>query len=233
MTEDETPDLAADYVLGLASAEERARAEDRIARDPVFAQEVESWQARLSQLNTEFDAVTPPAAVLDRAERSLFGTPQRRRIGVLGWLRRAGAGRGTTETTVRGVPRPRFAILLGLAAVTTVALMAFWDMPLYRSGPPLADLSAPDLQITIHGDTQRLIFRRVSAAPDPEGQSYELWLIRDGQVASLGLLAPETTEVRAEVRAGDVLAVSLEPSGGSPLAGPSGPVLATAQIPSL
>ncbi|MCA0939891.1 anti-sigma factor [Salipiger pacificus] len=230
MTEDETPDLAADYVLGLASAEDRARAEDRITRDPAFAREVEMWQARFSELNVEFAAVTPPSDVLDRAEHRLFGAPLPQRGGVLGWLRRAVTGR---RTTAWGVRRRGVAVLLGLAVATAVALVAIWGVPLHRPGTHLAELSAPDLQIAVRGDSQRLVFRRLSDAPDPEGRSYQLWLIRDGQVASLGLLAPRTTEVRGEVRAGDVLAVSLEPAGGSPAAGPSGPVLATAQIPSL
>lgn len=229
MTEDETPDLAADYVLGLASAEDRARAEDRITRDPAFAREVEMWQARFSELNAEFAAVTPPTAVLDRAEARLFGAPAPQRGGVLGWLGRVGKGRGAGEPG----RRPGFAALLAVAVVTAVALVAIWGVPLYRPGAPLAELSASDLRITVRGDSQRLIFSRLSDAPDPEGRSYQLWLIRDGQVASLGLLAPRTTEVNAETRAGDVLAVSLEPAGGSPMAGPSGPVLATAQIPSI
>ncbi|MBE9640483.1 anti-sigma factor [Salipiger mangrovisoli] len=230
MTEDETSDLAADYVLGLASAEDRARAEDRITRDPAFAREVEMWQARFSELNVEFAAVVPPSAVLDRAEQRLFGASGPLRGGVLGWLRRGMQSRGATGDAVR---RPGPAILLGLAVVTAIALVAILGTPLYRPGAPLAELSAPDLQIAVRGDSQRLVFRRLSDAPDPEGRSYQLWLIRDGQVASLGLLAPRTTEVSADVRAGDVLAVSLEPAGGSPGAGPSGPVLATAPIPSL
>lgn len=230
MTADETPDLAADYVLGLASAEDRARAEDRITRDPAFAREVEMWQARLSELDGEFAAVAPPSAVLDRAEHRLFGAPPPQRGGMLGWLRQIGKGRDATEGPGR---RPGFAALLAVAVVTAVALVAFWAVPLYRPGAPLAELSAPDLRIAVRGDSQRLVFSRLSDAPDPEGRSYQLWLIRDGQVASLGLLASQTTEVSAETRAGDVLAVSLEPAGGSPVAGPSGPVLATAQIPSL
>lgn len=230
MTEDETPDLAADYVLGLASAEDRARAEDRIIRDPAFAREVEMWQARFSELNVEFAAIEPPSAVLDRAEHRLFGAPPPQRGSVFGWLRRAATGRDGSGVAAQ---RRGVSVLLGLAVAAVVALVAIWGVPLYRPGTHLAELAAPDLQIAVRGDSQRLVFRRLSDAPDPEGRSYQLWLIRDGQVASLGLLAPRTTEVSAEVRAGDVLAVSLEPAGGSPVAGPSGPVLATAQIPSL
>ncbi len=69
----------------------------------------------------------------------------------------------------------------------------------------------------------------------------ELWLIpADGKPRPLGLLSadrPVTIAIPAELRAqaiGDaVLAVSLEPPGGSPTGQPTGPVIASGKLTTL
>jgi anti-sigma-K factor RskA len=66
----------------------------------------------------------------------------------------------------------------------------------------------------------------------PTDRDYQLWVIRDGTPASLGVVHADSTG-RAIVRlekVGDsfalsAFAVSLEPEGGSPRPGPSGPVV--------
>ncbi len=66
----------------------------------------------------------------------------------------------------------------------------------------------------------------------------ELWVLRDdGVPVSLGLLPQAGDRVHSladttvdALRRGSVLAVSLEPVGGSPEAAPTGPVLFTAAL---
>ena len=59
--------------------------------------------------------------------------------------------------------------------------------------------------------------------------AFELWAIAGGQPRPLGLLAAEpgrplTVEASLLPAAGDTLAVSIEPAGGSPSGLPTGPV---------
>ncbi|MGF7150871.1 anti-sigma-K factor RskA [Sphingomonas zeicaulis] len=78
-------------------------------------------------------------------------------------------------------------------------------------------------------------------APGPmagEGKSAELWVIpAGGQPVSLGLVRPgemNTLTIRAEIRPminGEAtLAISIEPSGGSPTGQPTGPVVAAGRV---
>lgn len=205
MTEDDRL-LAADYVLGVAPVAERARAEALIRQDGAFAAEVEGWQRRLSGLDAEFAPVEPPAALLARIEGRLFGRPQRARRGarILGWLS-------------------------GAAAAAALAAVLLWPSAPPR---PIADLMATDLTVTVLAEGDNLIFRN-SSPPAPSQRDYQLWIIRAGQPHSLGLLAAPETVVSARLEPGDVLAISLEPAGGSLTGLPTGPVLATAEITDL
>jgi anti-sigma-K factor RskA len=81
----------------------------------------------------------------------------------------------------------------------------------------------------LDGDT--LEVAREGAAAEA-GRDYELWAIGgDGVPRSLGLLRGAQTVLTSDLLVpGVTLAVSLEPLGGSPAAGPTGPVLAAAVL---
>ncbi|WP_184060625.1 anti-sigma factor domain-containing protein, partial [Sphingomonas aerophila] len=74
---------------------------------------------------------------------------------------------------------------------------------------------------------------RVAAIETPRGRVAELWRIgADGVPRSLGLLATgQATQLSLRPRTGpglgETLAISIEPSGGSPTGAPTGPVVAT------
>jgi anti-sigma-K factor RskA len=83
------------------------------------------------------------------------------------------------------------------------------------------------------GDISVAPIRSISAAPSRSvaidvAQAFELWVIADGKPRPLGLLTPEPGRplmVQASlVPPGSVLAISVEPSGGSPTGLPTGPV---------
>ncbi|WP_460772253.1 anti-sigma factor [Microbacterium sp. GXF7504] len=61
----------------------------------------------------------------------------------------------------------------------------------------------------------------------PEDRDFELWFIRDGVPISAGVFVAEgdeaTAELSGEMHEGDVIAVTIEPAGGSPSGDPSGP----------
>src|ERR1700739_2883687 len=74
MYDDDRDALAAEYVLGTLSADEREQAEALLAIDPGFAEIVRVWERRLGELNVMVEAVEPRAELWDRI-RSEVGGP--------------------------------------------------------------------------------------------------------------------------------------------------------------
>lgn len=199
--------LAAEYVLGVLDAAERAEVAARIRRDPAFAARVADWEGRLAGLNDGF-AEAPPPNLLPQIEARLFPQPARRRFGLFGWL--SGASVATA---------------LALATLATLAP---------PRPDPVATLATADnrlaYQVTHFGGSLQVT--RVAGVPAVAGQVHELWVIAPGaNPVSLGLLQDRPLVVSYPVPpAGFVLAVSIEPEGGSPTGQPTGPVILTAEI---
>jgi anti-sigma-K factor RskA len=66
MYDDDRDALAAEYVLGTLSAEEREQAESLLTLDSGFAEIVRVWEHRLGELNVMVEAVEPPADLWDK-----------------------------------------------------------------------------------------------------------------------------------------------------------------------
>ncbi len=73
--EDESRVLAAEYVLGVLSAEERRAVEARMAEQASFAREVEDWEERLGGMASYVSPATPPAHTWFRIQASLGAQP--------------------------------------------------------------------------------------------------------------------------------------------------------------
>jgi anti-sigma-K factor RskA len=95
--------------------------------------------------------------------------------------------------------------------------------------------TAPAFLLTLDTRTRALTVRRVAATPET-GRSYQLWLIAKQfpNPQSLGVVGENEFTQRALPANYDVdtlrsasYAISLEPAGGSPSSGPTGPVLFT------
>lgn len=202
--------LAAEYVLGLLSGPDWRDARDRALVDRDFALRVEAWEARFAPLNDEFDTIAPPN-LLPQIEARLFPTPAR--------------------------PRPRWGWGLAFAASLVLALGLTVVTQVPQRGPvpalvaELVDESgALFVQVAYDAANAQLAVTRLG--PDAEaGRDFELWVIDEsGAPRSLGLLRAELTEIAVALAPGNVLAVSLEPEGGSPEPAPTGPVLAAAPL---
>lgn len=201
--------LAAEYVLGVLDPTERALAAQRIKREPGFARLVEEWEARMEGLNDGFDEAAAPD-LMPAIEARLFPTPERkgRLARAMSWF--AGAA---------------VAAMLALVVIAVVA-------------PPkavlVATLATADNRLAYEvaqiGTTMKVT--RVAGRPAAPGLDHELWLIAPGKnPVSLGLLEEAPLFIDQPVPpAGWVLAVSLEPDGGSTSGLPSGPVILTAEI---
>lgn len=204
--------LAGEYVLGVLPLDERIRAERRVAADPAFAAAVADWENRLSPLNDAYPELPAPD-LLPAIEARLFpAAPKARRR----W----------------------FASLAGAltAAVLALAVLALLPVPPTPAPALIASLASAGQTLTfaarIDPDAGTLTLTRTGGEGPGAGQDYQLWVIgAEGVPAPLGLIrqAQETRPVPG-LAAGQVLAVSLEPLGGSPTGQPTGPVLVTGVI---
>ncbi len=79
MYDDDRDALAAEYVLGTLSADERDQTEALLAIDPGFAEIVRQWERRLGELNVMVEAVEPPPEIWERIRDEIAGVPQERR----------------------------------------------------------------------------------------------------------------------------------------------------------
>lgn len=216
--------LAAEYVLGVLSAAERAEAKRRIARERGFAALVEAWQARLIPWTDEIVPVQPPVDLWNRISAAL---PAERAAGGLWsslmlwrWLT-AGAG--------------------ALALASLVALFVAVNQPAPK--PLIATIENSNARIfvaTVDPARDTIAVVPATYTADPS-RVPELWLIAPGdKPRSLGLLRPDqatTISVPASLRGlatgQAVLAVSLEPQGGSTTGAPTGPVIGQGKLSSL
>jgi len=71
MYDEDQDSLAAEYVLGTLSAEERAHAEALRSFDPGFEAAVLQWERRLGELNVMVEAVEPPAELWEKIKKEV------------------------------------------------------------------------------------------------------------------------------------------------------------------
>jgi anti-sigma-K factor RskA len=213
MDEDDRNVLAGEYVLGLLEPEERVSADALRASDSAFAFAVLSWEFRLVPLVDELPEVAPPASVWPRIEAAIRPKVPRRFWRPFGFSLAGLAVAGLAAVFVlRGHNQP--APGQEIAALTS-----------NLGGSFVVDKTATGLQVAEQN------------VPLPAGKVAELWVIAPGQnPQALGLLDPArvvTTKLPPAGVAGLVLAVSVEPPGGSPTGLPTGPVIAEGTIAKL
>jgi anti-sigma-K factor RskA len=218
--------LAAEYVLGLLNAEERAAVARRIAVEPAFAAEVRQWQARFADLDHAFEESPAPSHLLATIEARVFGAPAR-----------PGGLRALWENLNlwRGLAAAALAvavIAIGMNVMRPAALdpRAFATQlvaALEEEGSNVKFLALYDSA----SGTVRLTALSGAAAPD---RDFELWAIEDNNPpVSMGVVPANarsevtmTPDILAQFGEGSVLAITLEPKGGSPTGDPTGPVVA-------
>lgn len=210
--EDEDDLLAAEYVLGVLSLPDRARAEARLRQDNSFAARVSAWEIHLEGLNDDYAEVAAPD-LMPAIEARLFPKAEIRQAG---WR---GNWRGNWFAGVLG---------LGLATLSAVVLAAFL---LFNPAAPgftaMLTAEASDLRYEARVEGESITLVQLAGAATEPGKVRELWMIiGDAPPISLGLLTAQSVTLAAIGPAdGVVLAISLEPTGGSTTGAPTGPVL--------
>ncbi|MBI1217861.1 MAG: anti-sigma factor [Rhodobacteraceae bacterium] len=191
--------LAAEYVLGTLPLPERLAVQRRLRNDDAFAARVAAWEDRLAALNDSY-AEAPAPDLLPAIEARLFGVAPRRPSRLRLWLGALGGA----------------VVALALVAIVLVSV------PLPQGPTYVATLTATDQAVVFKAGydpaTETLTLTRTAGPGPAAGHDYQLWSIgADGVPKPLGLVsAPQDSQHVPGLAPGIVLAVSVEPAGGSP-----------------
>jgi len=212
---DDIDALAGEYVLGTLGDDERRAAEARLTSDASFRAAVAAWEVRLQPLTDTAAPVNP--------SRDLFAEIMARLADDI--------GRGDGAEVVmlrRRVTRWRYVAAMTTAAAAVLLVVALNGKPAPEKY--VATLTpqggAPGFVLTVDTVKHTLTVSRVADAA-PAGKSYELWAIEPGaQPKSLGIVEQASYQRPLDLPADKlVLAISLEPEGGSRTSAPTGPVI--------
>ena len=215
--------LVAEYALGLLDAAEHAALARRLAAEPGLAAELRLWQVRLSSLDDEFAEAKPPAGAWPEIDRRLFGPPP----GFAGWWNSLPLWRGLAAA---GLSVALIAIVFNLLQPPRLDPRAFADQLVATLNEQGSDVSFVALVNPTTGSV-RVTGLSGEAAPDKD---FELWAITGSSPPiSMGVIralarsdVTLSPEITARFEAGTVLAISVEPRGGSPSGAPTGPIVA-------
>ena len=226
--------LAAEHALRLLEGEELMEARGLVASDPAFAADVAWWENRLAPLFDEIAAEMPSGELWARvAKRIDEPAPS-----VLAMKRQLTGWRVAT-----GAAAAAAVVLLGLQLRPDAPLPLPVPRPEQARPAPLlvaslAGEEAPEaLTVAFRPDSRTLVITPARIVAEGE-RARQLWLIPEGSAPiSLGLVEAEGVqrrvigaEIAARFAAGATIAVSDEPSGGSPTGQPTGAVLATGSL---
>ena len=219
--------LSAAYVLGTLKSGARRRFEAHMKNSALIQREVGEWQDRLHPMAEFAGAVKPPAHVWYAIERKIKGQAapatgkafwQGLRNDLAFW-RGLGLVSTTVATILVAVLATKQPETVPTATTSYVAMLA-------------DDKSQPVIVITGDAKRHQLVARVVLNTPLDANKSLELWAVpKKGNPRSLGLVAANgaVTLPLPDYATPDsipLLAVTLEPKGGSPNPnGPTGPIL--------
>ena len=214
--------LAAEYVLGTLRGRARQRFERLMRSDRGLTAIVRGWEDWLTPLAANLAPVEPPARLWQEiaariAPRAAAAAPS--------FWSSVGFWRGLGTSL----------------AVALVALVVLFPrtQPAAEAPSMVAVLSTPeqDPRMIVERHADKLMVRMVKPWKEMPGQDLELWAIpKDGKPRSLGVVRYDAdTEVRLanldqKLTDSIAFAVSREPTGGSKVEGPSGPVLCSGVI---
>jgi anti-sigma-K factor RskA len=232
--------LAAECALGVLEGLERDAAERRRLREPGFDRAVEAWEDRLAGLIELVAPVAPPAqiwsGIVKGVESSGAVVELRLRRSLKAW-RAAAASAGAVAAALAVAliwPHPPAPLSAGplVASTSEQGHPALEKVMTAR----MVAAAGPTVFVAVVDPQSHLIVVTPATVSVTKGRSPELWLIPvGGKPIPLGLAAfGRSVRLNPNVRIGDparaILAVSMEPLGGSPTGQPTGPVVATGAL---
>jgi len=230
---DDIDGLAAEFVLGTLSREERQTVAERRATDKALDRAIEAWERRLSPL-VETVAPVAPSPNLYNKIRAQIGLSQnvvslKAREHALArranrW-RNAFAGATALAASLAGVIVYRDAVVSKPATQFVAVLNTGSDMPAFL--------------LTVDTKTNMCVITAVNP-PQQHDKTYQVWMVSDKmpKPKSLGMVNKPGEMQSMPMQAGPEMdlfmnasfAVSVEPMGGSPTGLPTGPVLFSGKL---
>jgi anti-sigma-K factor RskA len=217
--------LVAEYVLGLLSDAEHKRVERLIEDDQALRAERDFWIARFGALNDGYAETPAPAHVYKSIESRIFGAAAK----PASWWESlnvwrsiaAGAVAVAVATIGLNLIEPR----QDVGALTTQLVAA------------LEEEGSNVKFVALYDGTGNVRLTALSGEAVPD-RDFELWAIQGGNnPVSMGVVpvnARSSVAVPQNVLAGlgdgSVLAITLEPKGGSPTGDPTGPIVAKGAV---
>ena len=224
--------LAAEYVCGALRGGARRRFEALLPAHAGLRQAVHDWQDRLMPLTAAIAPVEPSAQVWKSIEARLYGSPAAAgapagAAAIIGWWRQLAFWRGLSA--VAGVAALALGVMLASPGPVQPPIIVVLSAAAPGPGSAAGSVLPASFVASISADGRAMVTRPLVNVSLQADRSLELWsLPASGAPRSLGLIASDKATVvqRGKVLDGTTaLAVSLEPTGGSPTGAPTGPVL--------
>ena len=223
-------DLAGELALGVLDPEAHASARARLATDARFADDYERWSLRLAPLALTATEVAPSKDLWPQIRARLSANEDR-------------PARENDALTWRAAAAGFAAVCFGLVLTLSVQ----------RFGPHRETSASPKIALLQSSDGTAAAVARVDAVRHrvrltrgalraPKGRALELWVIVGKRapvpVGVFGAALDSASDPEFTLPANHlssiatpvVLAVSIEPPGGSPTNSPTGPIIATGRL---
>ena len=232
----ESERLAVEQALGNPSPEDLAAIKLRLAEEPGFAAEVQAWEHRLAPLADLVPSAAPSEALWQRIAAETIGA-----AGTVISLEDAIAARTQRLQARVRLWRWTSAAASALAACLALAVVLRPGAGMAPSGQHFVGVvntsgELPPLVVSVDLARGEFSVKPVDLKPQA-GKDYELWAVPAGaKPVSLGVVArPGKRPIDAGPHLnwndpGMVLAVSVEPTGGSTTGQPTGPVVYTGKL---
>ncbi|WP_250510899.1 anti-sigma factor [Caballeronia sp. GACF4] len=226
----------AEYALGVLDLQERRALETDVTRNPGLQRTLDDWHERLAPLAQDIAPVTPPARIWTRIQRDLGFLPEGSVAKKSGWW--------NSLDLWRWLAVGASAVALVLVAVNLTRAPQAPQQPTVAQAPQymVATIAQKDgvahWTATVDVSRSRMVVVPAVQSVIAADRATELWLIPpDAKPIALGVFpsnTPATMNLPPEIMAllsnKAVLAVSVEPPGGSPTGAPTGPVIGTGEI---
>ena len=221
------PDVAAgELALGVLDGAERAAALRRMIAEPEFARDVERWRDHFALMIAGVPEQEAPAGLFDRIEARIDG--------------RAAPRRATNPWKPTAIAASLAALAMTAVALRPVEAPPTVPAPRVATAPMIAAMAAADKSDPHPAiyDADAGMVKMPGPMKIPAGRSAQLWAIEGTKApkplgtfreTSPGMYVAEA-KMGAVIAPGTVLAISIEPMGGSPTGAPTGPVIASGML---
>ncbi len=247
MATEEQHIAAGEFVLGTLSGTERADFARAMQSDPELRDAVAFWQTRLAPLNDTVPGEAPPRSVWAALEAAIADmSAARQRDDPADNSGSAGQPSNVVQLR-RSVRFWRGATLATGALAAALAFAAYFGTAPIQPAPDEsgrfvavvdADGREPAMIVSVDTGAGTVSVRTLTATV-PADKSLELWYIDDNTAArSLGVVDEENaarvlSEAIPELTPGNrsgLIAITLEPKGGSPTGAATGPIVYTGKL---